>query len=131
MLQMEALDSFQDKFLMLLAEMEEKVKQRACILKYLHMVSDMNLCEQMRDLLLDNKEAEEANPMCIIRYLAKQGVQDGVIGKIYQKEYVETVIFSKMIAFVMYVDNDFEKGKCNIEEMKQQLYAGLCRELAD
>lgn len=127
---MEELDSFQDKFLLLLGEMEEKVRQRACILKYLHMLSDMNLCQQMHDLLLDNKEAEEANPMRIIRYLAEQGRKDGVIGNMFLNEYVETAIFSRMIAFVMYVDNDFEKKECNVQEMKQQLYAGLCRELA-
>lgn len=127
---MEEYNSFQDKFMVLLEEMEEKVKQRACILKYLHMLSDMNLCQQMHDLLMDNEEAKAANPMRISRYLAEQGIQEGVIGKNYFKEYVEASIFSKMITFLMYVDNDRGNRECNTREMKQQLYAGLCRELA-
>ena len=61
---MEELNTFQEKFILLLDEMEEKVKQRACILKYLHMVSDMNLCEQMHEVLLEDSEMKKALNPC-------------------------------------------------------------------
>lgn len=129
---MEKKDSFRDKFMLLLEEMEEKVKQRACILKYFHMLGDMNLCEPMHDLLMDNdEEAKNANPMRIIRYLLEEGKKEGIIGERYSMSYMETIMFSKIIAFVVYVDNVFGNKDCDNDVMKQNLYDGLCRELCD
>ena len=129
---MEKVDTFQDKFMLLLAEMEEKVKQRACILKYFHMLGDMNLCVPMHDLLLENnEEAIKANPMRIIRYLLEQGKQEGIIGESLPQSYMETVLFSKVIAFVVYVDNVFGNKDSDNDVMKQNLYEGLCKELGE
>lgn len=126
---MEKLDSFHDKFMLLLEEMEEKVKQRACILKYFHMLGDLNLCEQMQKLLLTSDEAGKANPMRIIRYLLDEGRKEGIIGEGYSQSYMETVMFSKIIGFVVYVDNVFGNKDCSNDVMKQNIYGGLCREL--
>lgn len=127
---MEKKDNFRDKFMLLLEEMEEKVKQRACILKYFHMLGDMNLCEPMHDLLLDNdEEAKNANPMRIIRYLLDEGKKEGVIGDKYSQSYMETVMFSKIIAFVVYIDNVFGNKYHDNEVIKNDIYDGLCREL--
>ena len=127
---MEKKDNFRDKFMLLLEEMEEKVKQRACILKYFHMLGDMNLCEPMHDLLLDNdEEAKNANPMRIIRYLLDEGKKEGVIGDKYSQSYMETVMFSKIIAFVVYIDNVFGNKDHDNEVIKNDIYDGLCREL--
>lgn len=127
---MEKKDSFRDKFMLLLEEMEEKVKQRACILKYFHMLGDMNLCEPMHDLLMDNdEEAKNANPMRIIRYLLEEGKKEGIIGERYSMSYMETIMFSKIIAFVVYVDNVFGNKDCDNEVIKQSMYDGICREL--
>lgn len=127
---MEKKGSFQDKFMLLLEEMEEKVKQRACILKYFHMLSDLNLCQSMHDMLLDeNEEAKRANPMRIIRYLLEEGKKEGIIGNGYSQSYMETVMFSKIIAFVVYIDNVLGNKDCSNEAIKQSLYDGLCREL--
>lgn len=129
---MEKVDTFQDKFMLLLAEMEEKVKQRACILKYFHMLGDMNLCVPMHDLLLENnEEAIKANPMRIIRYLLEQGKQEGIIDESLPQSYMETVLFSKVIAFVVYVDNVFGNKDSDNDVMKQNLYEGLCKELGE
>ena len=126
---MDKVDSFQEKYMVLLDEMEEKVKQRACILKYFDMLRDMNLCEQMRGVLVDNEEAKKANPMRIIQYLIAIGQKEGVISASYTQSYVEAVMFSKIIAFVTFIDNVFGNKDCSNEEMKQKIYAGLCREL--
>ena len=127
---MEKKDSFRDKFMLLLEEMEEKVKQRACILKYFHMLGDMNLCEPMHDLLMDNdEEAKNANPMRIIRYLLEEGKKEGIIGERYSMSYMETIMFSKIIAFVVYIDNVFGNKDCDNEVIKQSMYDGICREL--
>ena len=110
--------------------MEEKVKQRACILKYFHMLGDSNLCESMHDLLLDkDEEAENANPMRIIRYLLEEGKKEGLIGDKYSQSYMETVMFSKIIAFVVYIDNVFGNKDHDNEVIKNDIYDGLCREL--
>lgn len=129
---MEKKESFRDKFMLLLEEMEEKVKQRACILKYFHMLGDMNLCEPMHELLLDNdEEAKNANPMRIIRYLLEEGKKEGIIGERYSMSYMETIMFSKIIAFVVYVDNVFGNKDRDNEAIKRDIYDGLCRELGD
>lgn len=127
---MEKKDSFRDKFMLLLEEMEEKVKQRACILKYFHMLSDLNLCEPMQELLqAENEEAKRANPMRIIRYLLEEGKKEGIIGERYSQSYMETILFSKVIAFVVYIDNVFGNKDCSNENIKECMYDGLCREL--
>ncbi len=126
---MEKADTFRDKFMILLAEMEEKVKQRACILKYFHMLGDMNLGEQMQKVLLADKEAKDSNPMRIIRYLLEQGSKEGIIGTQYSQSYMETAMFSRIIGFVVYVDNVFGNKDCDNESIKHDLYDGLCREL--
>ena len=126
---MEKLDSFHDKFMLLLAEMEEKVKQRACILKYFHMLGDLNLCDQMQKELLISEEAGKSNPMRIIRYLLEEGCKEGIIGTQYSQSYMETAMFSKIIGFVVYVDNVFGNKDCSNEIMKENIYNGLCREL--
>lgn len=126
---MEKTGTFRDKFMLLMDEMEEKVKQRACILKYFHMLSDLNLCQQMQEQLLSSEEAVKANPMRIIRYLLEEGRKEGVIGTNYSQSYMETVMFSKIIGFVVYVDNVFGNKDCSDEIMKENIYDGLCREL--
>ncbi len=126
---MEKADTFRDKFMLLLAEMEEKVKQRACILKYFHMLGDLNLCDRMQEVLLTSEDAAKSNPMQIIRYLLIKGKEEGIIGTQYPDSYMETAMFSKIIAFVVYVDNVFGNKDCDNDAMKEYLYNGLCREL--
>jgi len=130
LLQMERLENFRDKFMLLLDEMEEKAKQRACILKYLNMLSDMNLCQQMHDVLLEDEDAKNASPVRIIRYLLEEGKKEGIIGKHFSQAYLETTMFSRVISFVIYVDGDLGILRTDYGEMKQDLYDGLCRELA-
>ena len=130
LIQMERMETFRDKFMMLLDEMEEKAKQRACILKYLNMLSDMNLCEQMHDVLLEDEEAKKASPMRIIQYLIEQGKKEGIIGNRFAQAYLETTMFSRVISFIIYADGDLGILRSDYGEMKQDLYDGLCRELA-
>ena len=126
---MEELNTFQEKFILLLDEMEEKVKQRACILKYLHMVSDMNLCEQMHEVLLEDSEMKKSSPIRLIQYLLETARDEGIIEKDYPQDYLETTFFSRIISFVLYVDGDFGIKERNVALMKLELYEGLCREL--
>lgn len=126
---MEELNTFQEKFILLLDEMEEKVKQRACILKYLHMVSDMNLCEQMHEVLLEDSEMKKSSPIRLIQYLLETARDEGIIEKDYPQDYLETTFFSRIISFVLYVDGDFGIKERNVALMKRELYEGLCREL--
>lgn len=127
--QMECLPTFKEKFILLLDEMEEKAKQRICIIKYMSMINDMNLCQQMHNLLLEDAEAKNAIPMRIIRYLLEEGKKEGVIVCNYPQIYMETTMFSRIISFVMYVNDDLCDKDCTGEEMKQALYSGICREL--
>lgn len=127
--QMEQLTSFQEKFVMLLNEMEQKAKQRACIIKYLTMFNDMNLCQQVHDMFMEDEESKKAFPMRIIRYLLEEGKKEGIIGDNYPQFYMETTMFSRIISFVMFVDNDLCEKDCTSEAMKLELYRGVCREL--
>lgn len=127
--QMEHLPSFQESFIMLLDEMEEKVKQRACIMKYLSLLSDMNFCQHLHNTMQQNQESKESNPLNIIRYLIKKGQTEGVLGIGYSQSYMETVMFSRLISFMMFVNGDLGEKDCTSEEMKLALYNGICREL--
>lgn len=127
--QMEKLSSFQEKFMMLLDEMEEKAKQRVCILTYLSMFHDMNLCQQMHDVLLTEEEARKAIPMRIIQYLLEEGKKEGILSSKYPQFYMETAMFSRVISFLMFIEDDLYEKDCTINELKQELYAGICREL--
>lgn len=126
---MEKLPSFEKKFMLLLDEMEEKAKQRTCILKYLEMVRDMNLCQQMHDVIAGDAEAQNSNPMRIISYLIEEGKKENLIGKKYPQSYMEMTIFSRVLSFVLFIDDDLNPKDCTKEEMKKELYSGICREL--
>jgi len=123
--QMERLDTFKEKFLMLLDEMEEKTKQRACIVKYLSMINDMHLCEQMHEQLI--KDTQSANPIRMIRYLLDSGIAEGVIDSKYPKAYLETSLFSRVLSFVIYMDQR-TNDEYDSRELKEELYLGICRE---
>lgn len=127
--QMEKQQSFQDAFLLLLDEMEEKAKQRACVMKYLSMVNDMNLCQPMHDIMRADKEAKASNPINIMRYLLERGQKEGVLVMNYPQSYMLSAMFSKVIAFMMFVNDDLGEKDCTNKEMKMSLYQGICREL--
>ena len=127
--QMQKMSSFQDAFIMLLDEMEEKAKQRACIMKYLSMVNDMNLCQPMHDIMCFNSEAKASNPINIMRYLVERGQKEGILSTNYSQSYMLSAIFSKVITFMMFVNDDLGEKDCTSEEMKLALYQGICREL--
>ena len=126
--QMEKVDTFKAKFIMLLDEMEEKTKQRACIIKYLSMISDMHLCEQMHEQLL--KDTQSANPIKIIRYLIDCGKEEGIIKSSFSQTYMETTMFSRVLAFVMILNEEISSHECINVDLKEELYMGLCKELA-
>lgn len=128
--QMEKVPTFQDAFMMLLDEMEEKAKQRACVMKYLSMFNDMNLCQQMHDVVVTDPKAKEANPLNIIRYLIKRGQEEGIFGRNYPQAYMETSLFSKVISFMMFVNKDLGDIDYDNEGMKLALYQGACREFS-
>ncbi len=127
--QMKKLPSFQDAFIMLLDEMEEKAKQRACVMKYLSMVNDMNLCQPMHDIMRSDNEAKASNPINIICYLLERGQKEGILRTNYSQSYMLSVVFSKVMAFMMFINDDFGKKDCSSDEMKLALYQGICREL--
>ena len=126
--QMEKLHTFKDKFMMLLDEMEEKTKQRTCIIKYLSMISDMHLCEQMHEQLI--KDTQSANPIKIIRYLIDCGKEEGIIKSSFSQTYMETTMFSKVLAFVMILNEEMDNQKQVDPGLKEELYMGLFKELS-
>ncbi len=126
--QMEKVDTFKAKFIMLLDEMEEKTKQRACIIKYFSMISDMHLCEQMHEQLI--KDTQSANPIKIIRYLIACGKEEGIIKSSFSQTYIETTMFSKVLAFVMILNEEMNNHNHVDGFLKEELYMGLCKELA-
>lgn len=126
--QMEKLHTFKEKFMMLLDEMEEKTKQRTCIIKYLSMISDMHLCEQMHEQLI--KDTQSANPIKIIRYLIDCGKEEGIIKSSFSQTYMETTMFSKVLAFVMILNEEMDNQKQVDPGLKEELYMGLFKELS-
>ena len=80
-------------------------------------------------MLLTSEDAKKSNPMQIIRYLIKAGKEEGIIIDKYSDSYMETAMFSRIIGFVVYVDNVFGNKDCDNDVIKQSLYEGLCREL--
>lgn len=127
--EMEKEPSFKGKFMILLKELEEKIKQRACIFRYLNMISEEGVYKELYAERINDVEAQKSHPKRVVTYLVEEGIKEGVLGKYFSKQYMEMSIFSKVIAFAMYMDADVMDEVCDKEEMKQQLYEGLCREL--
>lgn len=121
--------SFKGKFMIMLKELEEKIKQRACIFRYLNMISEEGVYKELCAELINDVEAKNSHPMRVISYLVDEGIKEGVLGNSFSKNYMEVSVFSKIIAFSMYTDTNLSGENCRIEEMKQQLYLGICREL--
>ena len=47
----------------------------------------------------------------------------------YPQSYMLSAMFSKVIAFMMFVNDDLGEKDCTNKEMKMSLYQGICREL--
>ena len=93
------------------------------------MLSDMNLCQQMRDVLVEDEEAKKSGPIRVIQYLIERGKEDGIIAKDLPQTYLETTMFSRVISFLLYVDGNWGIQEDDNSKMKSDLYMGLCREL--
>ena len=54
---------------------------------------------------------------------------EGIIAESLSMDYLETTMFSRVISFMLYVDGNWGKPQENTMGIKQEIYAGLCKEL--
>lgn len=126
--QLDTLSCFEDKMFLLFDGMEKQIKARTCIIKFISMLNEKDMFQDIYNGVIEEAVAQNAHPIRLIRYLLESGKEEGIISKELSQEYMEMSFFSKLIAYIMFTDLDCGNRECTGEVFKRELYQGICRE---
>jgi len=130
--QMAERKSFEESFRFVLSSMAEKIGQRDCFLRYVHILSDNGpISEQLKQRLKEKKDNDVCLAIDCIRQMVRLGKQTGEISGKLPDTYVYMEILSKVISFAVYLTGEWAIGGCEKEEMEELICKSLKRELAD
>ncbi len=127
--QMEEQHTYREKVYFLFSQMEQKTKERDCTAKCVNLIfQSKKLKEIMMKYGSCSGEAEE-NPLRLIHYLMKEGKRQHFINETLPDSYLEIIFISKLISYLVYLEQKKKPEDCTCEEMKQLLYEGLLKEI--
>lgn len=122
-------ESFEDSIYYLLSSIEEKISQRDCFLKYVHIITDNGIISAKLRKAIEKKRKEEIYTSedciyCIIHL----GKQTGEIKCSLPEDYVYMSIASKIVGYAVWITQ--EERNCDNKEMQQLICRGLLREFS-
>ena len=65
----------------------------------------------------------------LFHYLMKEGKRQHFINETLPDSYLEIIFISKLISYLVYLEQKKKPEDCTCEEMKQLLYEGLLKEI--
>lgn len=128
--------SFEDSIRFVLSSMAEKIGQRDCFLRYVHILSDNGpISENLKQRLKERKDNERQDgEICLamdcIRQMVQLGKQTGEINGKLPEKYIYMEVLSKVIGFAVVLTGEWETEKCKREEIQELICASLKKELA-
>ncbi|MGN0156890.1 MAG: hypothetical protein ACI39N_06555, partial [Lachnospiraceae bacterium] len=111
-------------------ELENRTKERVCITKYVRILQEHGTWKEYFQKYVQNEELTKADPMRVIEYLLESAKREGIVTVQCPMSYQKIMMLSKLFAFILYVNKKDEISDCDMEEMKQYFYEGICKELA-
>lgn len=122
-------NSFEESIYFVLSFIEEKISQRDCFLKYVHIITDNGeISERLREAM--KKQGEDVyNSEDCIRYMMHLGRETGEITGSLPEDYMYLSIASKIVGYAIYATT--ERGKVDNREMQKLICEGLLKEFSD
>lgn len=109
-------------------ELIEKHEQdRNCVMKIISLTASTGNIGIKVQKILEKEENQHANPIAIVKYLVKIGMEEGMLNKNLPEEYMVMVIGSKLLVYMVYL----KKNKMAVEKetMKNLVYEGIMRDI--
>ncbi len=120
--------SFENCIYFLLSSIEEKISQRECFLKFVHIITDNGIIsERLRDAIREH-EKKTYQSEDYVKYMIRLGKKTGEIKSNLPEEYMYFAIASKIVGYAIYMTQ--EHKKCSNREMQKMICEGLLRELS-
>ena len=120
--------NFKDSINNFLASLEERIGERDCFLKYVHMITDNGpISEKLCKALQDRGEEARRSEDCI-RHVIRLGRQTGEIKCNLPEDYMHFTIASKIVGYALYIANH-KKTEEN-EKMRKLICESLLKEFS-
>lgn len=130
--QIEKKESFEESIRFVLSSIVEKIGQRDCFLRYVHIFTDNGpISEMMKQEIREQKNHDTCLAMDCIRQMVQIGKRTGEISAKLPEAYVYMEILSRVIGFAVYLAGEWGVEGCGREEMKELICVSLTRELAE
>jgi len=127
-IQIKERESFEESIYFVLSSIEEKISQRDCFLKYVHIITDNGrISEKLREALKRREEEIYTSEDCIYRMI-NLGKQTGEIKSSLPEDYMYMSVASKIVGYAIWITR--ERRSCDNKEMQQLICKGLLREFS-
>lgn len=123
-------ESFEESIRFVLSSMVEKIGQRDCFLRYVHILSDNGPISGKLQQQIREKRSEIHLALDCIKQMVQIGKNTGEISVKLPEEYIHMEVLSKLIGFAVYLAGEWETENCPREEMEELVCKSLKRELA-
>ena len=124
-------ESFEESVHYVLSSMAEKIRQRDCFLRYVHIMSDNGpISEKLQQQIKEKRGSGVYLANDCIQRMVEIGRRTGEINTELPEEYIHMEVLSKMIGFAVYLAGEWETEECGREKMKELICKSLKRELA-
>lgn len=126
-------ESFEESIRFVLSSITEKIGQRDCFLRYVHIFTDNGpISEMMRQKIREQKsDGHCCLALDCIGQMIRIGKRTGEISEKLPEAYIYMEVLSKVIGFAVYLAGEWEIEGCNRGEMKELICMSLKKELAE
>lgn len=119
--------SFTERLTCLLDETEKQAAERKCILRFVHLVFDAASTGKLVRNMLENRPYEKCGPLMLIRYVIARGLEAGELRTDLTADYMTYMLFTRLVAYMAYLNDDGKKGDTN-QGFRKQLVTGILNE---
>ena len=128
--ELEKIETFREKIMYLFTLMEKERVEKECFLKCVHIaIGDGEIADKIRKRLSDKDV--EMTPLYVVDYLRQCGIKEGMISNKYPYEYLIATLSSRLGIFLVSCGYKGNQIIMNHDELKEQLYEGIIRELRE
>lgn len=107
---------------------DENKQAAECLIRFLHMMTDNSVCGRKIREIGNREDFDSARVQTLLKEMVKEGIEKGELTKNLPQEYMESVVFSRILSFITFTFFQ-EKKVLATKEMKELLLQGLKAEL--
>lgn len=112
----------------ILCSMDEKIQERDCFIKFIHLLSDNGLISKFIRQKIKQEKTDVCLPGNLIEKIIQAGIEKGDIKDSLPHSYMNMVIASKLIVYAMYITDENEEKECSKAQMHKLICDSLLKE---